>query len=106
MRKMIVHLSVGFAGMDAYEALLVEDDATEDEIAQEAWHMALDHAERYGYYPTDDYSEDGEDEDDGGWDRDHYSHNIEGCAEDYDPDRHDMKRAGGGSFELDFAGMM
>jgi len=105
MRKMIVHLSVGFAGMDGYEALLVEDDATEEEIAQEAWHMALDHAERYGYYPTDDYSEDDEDGDDP-WNRDSYSHNIEGCAEDYDPDRHDMKRAGGGSFELDFAALM
>lgn len=105
MRKMIVHLSVGFAGMDGYEALLVEDDATEEEIAQEAWYMALDHAERYGYYPTDDYREDDEDEDDP-WNRDSYSDNIDGCAEDYDPDRHDMHRAGGGSFELDFAGMM
>lgn len=101
MRKMIVHLSVGFAGMDACEALLVEDDATDDEIQQEAWYMAVDHAERYGYYPADDY----EDEDDD-WGSDKYSNNIEGHAVDYNPALHDMKRSGGGSFEQDFQRMM
>jgi len=103
MRKMIVHLSVGFAGMDGTEALLVEDDATEEEIAQEVWHMAVDHAERYGYYPAELYNEDEEDAD---WNSDSYSDNIDGWAEDYDPERHDMKRAGGGSFERDFAALM
>ena len=103
MRKMIVHLRVGFAGMDAYEALLVEDSATEDEIQQEAWYMALDHAERYGYYPADDCEDDCEDD---GWDSDKYSSNIEGWAEDYVPEKHDMHRPGGGSFEQYFARMM
>ena len=105
MRKMIVHLSVGFAGMDGTEALLVEDDATEEAIAQEAWLMAVNHAERYGYYPADLYSE-SEDEEDADWNSDSYSDNIDGWAEDYVPERHDMHRAGGGSFEQDFAALM
>lgn len=73
------------------------DDATEDEIEQEAWYLAVTHAERYGYYPPDYTSDDEEEED-----TSHISTNISGWAELYDPDKHDMKRPGGGSFERDF----
>jgi hypothetical protein len=100
MKHYIVHMYVGYAGMDGYEALSMPDDATEEEIQEEAHYMALDHAESYGYYPPDcDYDE--EDEEDT-WNSDKISDNIEGYAELYDPEKHDMHRAGGGSFQLDF----
>lgn len=87
-KRFIVHMHVGYAGMDGYEILIVRDNATEDEIQLEAWHMALEHAERYGYYAPS--------EDDVGV---KISYNIEGYAEIYDPEKHDRHRNGGGSFE-------
>lgn len=101
MKHYIVHMSVGYAGMDAYAALSMPDDATEEEVDQEAWYMALDHAESYGYYPPDcDYDEEDEEED--SWNSDKISDNIEGCPELYNPEKHDMHRSGGGSFQQDF----
>ena len=102
---MIAFLHVGFAGMDGCEAMLVEDSDTEDEIQQEAYYLAVEHADRYGYYPRHEYeSELDEDEDDE--DDSCYVESIEGYAVDYDPELHDMHRAGGGSFEQDFARLM
>lgn len=104
---MIAFLHVGFAGMDGCEAMLVEDFATEDEISQEAHYLALQNAEMYGYYPSDEYNEyDDEDSEEDRIDSDKYSSNIEGYAVDYDPELHDGQRAGGGSFEQDFARLM
>ena len=103
MKRFIVHMHVGYAGMDGYDALVMPDDATEDEIQQEAYYMAVEHAESYGYYPSDEgddsYCEDDEDD---GWNSDKVSEGIEGYAEPYDPEVHDMHRSGGGSFEDDF----
>lgn len=99
MRKMIVFMSTGYAGMDACGALLVEDTATEDEIALEAWYMALENAESYGIYPPSEDDEDLENT------SDNTSDNIDGYAVDYVPHLHDSKRSGGGSFEDDFAHM-
>ena len=102
MRKLIVHMSTGYAGMDAHEALPVSDDATEDEIAEEAWLMAVQYAESYGIYPYEEYA----DEEDFDADSDSYSHNIDAWTEDYDPRKHDGLRSGGGSFEDDFRKLM
>lgn len=99
MRKLIVFMSTGYAGMDACDALLVEDSATEDEIQEEAWQLAIEHAESYGIYPYEEYA----DEEDFDADSDSYSHNIDAWTEDYDPRKHDGLRSGGGSFEDDFA---
>lgn len=98
MRKMIAFLSTGFAGMDACEALLVEDTATEYDIDQDCWFMALFHAENYGIYPPNENDEDEDSE--------NTSDNIEGYAVDYVPELHDMHRSGGGSFQDDFAHLM
>ena len=99
---MIAFLSVGYAGMGACEAMLVEDSATEDEIQQEAYYLALQNAEMYGFYPPNE----GDDEDAETENSDQYSSNIEGYAVDYVPDRHDGQRSGGGSFEQDFAQLL
>ncbi len=101
MKHYIVHMSVGYAGMDGYDILSKPDDATMEEVQDEAHLMALDHAESYGYYPpSDEYPEDDGEED---WDSDKISDSIEGWAEPYDPAKHDGKRCGGGSFMDDIA---
>lgn len=92
-------MSVGYAGMDACDILMMPDDATEDEVQEEAYQMAVQHAESYGYYPRYEYDLSDEDEE---LDGDHYTDGIEGWAELYDPKKHDMKRSGGGSFADDF----
>ena len=98
MKRFIVHMHVGYAGMDGYDAMVMPDDATEDEIQQEAYYMALEHAESYGYYPP---SKD-EDEDSDSWNSDKISDSIDGYAVPYDSALHDQHRSGGGSFENDF----
>lgn len=99
MRKIIFQLEVGYAGMDATDNGLFPDDVTDEELDQEAWERAVQHAESYGYYPSS-YKEDGYDEeyDEEG---DHYSDNIEGWWEDYDPEKHDGLVSGGGEWQWD-----
>lgn len=104
MKHYIVHMHVGYAGMDGHDILSMPDDATMEEVQDEAQLMALEPAESYGYYPpSDEYPEEEDDDDDSAWNSDQISDNIEGWAEPYDPDKHDMLRAGGGSFMEDIA---
>lgn len=100
-KRLIAYLHVGFCGMDNYEAFIMPDDATQDEIDQEVWYMALNNAEAYGYYPRSD--DDPDDDYDEAWNSDNVSDGIEGSATPYNGDDHDMHRSGGGSFEEDFA---
>ena len=100
MRKIIFHLSTGYAGMDETENGVFPDDITSEELDDEAWLRAVDHAESYGIYPYSDiadYSEEemAEIEEDG---CDNYSDNIDGWWEDYDPEKHDMLKPGGGKW--------
>lgn len=96
MRKLIAHLITGYAGSDARVAVTFDDDTPERVISDELYDMAVQHAEAYGIYPYPD--EDlGEDDDEND-----YTDNIEAYYEVYDPEKHDMLRAGGGSFENDF----
>jgi hypothetical protein len=96
MKYYIIHMHTGYAGMDAHDVLEMPDDATEDEIADEAYEMAVGHAEMYGIYPAGDYE--GDDE----IDEDSLSDNIEGHSiGEYNPELHDMYRSGGGSFQND-----
>lgn len=97
MKRYIVHCSVGYAGMDVAEPLLMDDNHTEAELNEACWDLAVNNADRYGYYPpSDDGCED---------ESDYESDNIEGYPEIYNPDEHDMLRPGGGSFESDFKWM-
>ena len=96
MRKLIATLYTGYCGSDGHEAFAVEDGTSESEINEIVYDMALNHAEKYGYYPYPDNDEDLDEE------NDDYSWGIEGAWEDYVPEQHDRYRAGGGSFENDF----
>lgn len=92
MRKIIFHLSVGIAGMDATENGTYSDDVTDEQLNDDAWLLALQNAESYGYYPTEYIEE----EDFSGLSEDEveevaqmYVDGIEGWWEDYDPEKHD-----------------
>ena len=98
-KRYIVKMHVGYAGMDAYDALIMPDNHTEDELQDEAYYMAVDHASAYGYYPVDEYAPEDDSEEEP---PDCYIDSIYGHAVPYDPAKHDGKRAGGGSFEKDF----
>jgi hypothetical protein len=99
MRKLIVYLSTGYCGMDEYTYLEVPEDWTDRQIDDETWAMACEHAESYGY-PDRDFEEQ---EDEADWDYDEwYSNHVNAEWEDYDPEKHDMYRGGGGSFSEDF----
>ena len=90
-KKMVLHLNAGFACTDATEFWKIPTNAMQSEIDALAWERALDHAEMYGIYPENYRPEDFDEEDE-----DSYSDNIEGYFEDYDPEKHDGLRVGGG----------
>jgi hypothetical protein len=91
MRKIAIGMYAGCAGTDAWEFYEVPDDISDDELSEFAWQRGKDHAEAYGIYPREEYSDTEEfDEDD-----ECYSDNIEGWWEDYDPKLHDGHAIGG-----------
>lgn len=59
MRKILLKMHTGYAGMDSCEAYLVPDDVSDNELDEWAYWKAVDHAEAYGIYPP---SEDDEEE--------------------------------------------
>lgn len=79
----IIHLHVGYCGMDSDEGWIVPVDMTDAELDDLANDLALDHAETYGYYPPDDENDEEDDDADG----DKVSHNIEGSWKLYDEAR-------------------
>lgn len=100
MIKVVLFLDAGFAGTDAYEFWEVDetdwlrytgklDDGKPDVLGDDAWQVAVQHAETYGIYPEEHRSDDENDED--GCE---YSHNIEGYFVLYDPKKHDGLRVG------------
>lgn len=86
MRKIIFHLSTGYAGMDSCEVDIFPDDISDENLDDEAWTRAVQHAESYGIYPTSYLEDSLMDGDEIG--NEEYSDNIEGWWEDYDPERH------------------
>lgn len=91
MQRYIVHLMTGYCGEDAYEPLEVSDDTTSEEIDRICWDMACDHAESYGHPSEEDEYED------------EWLERVDYTWQDYDPDKHDMHRTGGGSFQDEFS---
>lgn len=81
MRKLFVTLRTGYCGMDAHDLIEVPDYLSEEDINEEIWDMAVNHASSYGIYPPSDEDEDDEDYQD--WS------NIEGIYEEYQPEKHD-----------------
>jgi hypothetical protein len=96
MKRYVVELETGYVGMTTHEALSMPEDHTDDELAQTVWDMAVDHASSYGIEvgDSDSFDPDGEEE--------YSGEDVEGYAELYDPEKHDMLRPGGGSFLDDF----
>lgn len=101
MRKIIFHLSTGFAGMNSTVNGSYPDNVTDEELDDHAWHLALEHASSYGVYPSSDLEgisdEDMAELEENG-DVDNCTDNIDGWWEDYDPEKHDGLVAGGGNW--------
>ena len=79
-KKIVVHLSTGYCGMDAHEFYEINADATEDDITEFCWELALDNAAAYGIYPAEEIMQDDDID---------FSYNISGYYEDYNPEEHD-----------------
>ena len=88
MRLVFVTMHTGYCGMDTHEVFDAEG-LTNEEIDMEVHCMAEENAASFGIYPpSDDYDDEAE----------YSGENIEGSWEDYVPEKHDGKCAGGGSF--------
>lgn len=86
MKKMFVKYHTGYAGMDGYELLEFDDSYTEEQIAEEVFWQAVQHAESYGV----ELCPEGDDCDYQECEFEHLgSTNIEGYAVPYDPEKHD-----------------
>ncbi len=96
IRKIVVHSHTGFCGMDEWRFLEVNAEDTNEDLDKLAYEIALNNAEAYGIYPSEQYAEmaaEAEEEDD--INGDDYSDNIEGTWYDYVPELHDMHTIGG-----------
>ena len=76
-----------------HDAQLVEEFITDEELDTLAWELAVEESARYGHYPKGDGDGDVDDE----VEDDHYA-DIDGWWEDYMPEKHDMKKPGGGKW--------
>jgi len=84
-RKIVIGMHSGFAGTDAHDFYEVPCTMSNAELDDFAWQCGKDHAEMYGIYPREEYS----DEEDLDTYSDSYSDNIDGWWEDYDAKKHD-----------------
>ena len=88
--KILVSMSTGYCGSDGHEFYVLTQDHTQGQLDNIMWQLAVAHAEQYGYYPAGEYDrEDGDEDEDGAWDGDTYTDNIEGSFEVYDSEKHD-----------------
>lgn len=86
MRKIIAFYSGPFAGTDSCAAFVVDNRLTDDQIVRWLEPWAWDEHDQWADEDSDEFEEEGPDY--------HF--------EDYNPEKHDMLRVGGGSFEDDF----
>lgn len=96
-RLIVFSLSTGYCGMDAHDFVVFPSDVTEDQLDEEAWERAVQHADSYGIYPISDKPEDFDADDYDSLDDDSYTDNIEGYWEDFDAEKHDGLVPGGGT---------
>lgn len=75
---------------------------SEEDKNTEAWEHAIANAESFGDYWDDDDTINQMKESDEWGDRDFCGEDLDYFWELYSPDKHDMYRAGGGSFKEDF----
>lgn len=91
MKRIFFSYHTGYCGEDGCDCIEYDDDITDEELDNDAWVGAMDHASRYGHDLCDCEDEECENPHEG-------SHNIEGYWEVYDPKKHDMKKPGGGKW--------
>lgn len=93
-KKIFFHLHTGYCGEDAYEVVEFEDDATDEQISDCGYDMAMAHAASYGRELCD---ADCEDED---CEMEHPGNtNIEGSWEIYNPEKHNIHSSRGDGTE-------
>lgn len=85
-------LHTGYCGMDTVEFVEFDEKPSEEELNDICWQLAVENAERFGIYPECYREEYGDSEDDE--EGSEYSDNIEGYAEEYDPEKHDKYSIG------------
>jgi hypothetical protein len=96
MRKIIGFFSNSKAvGMDGVEAFLFADNTSDDDIFKEVYHASCEWVENW-FTLVDECSDDEDD------DKTIFPEEVEAWWEDYDPEKHDCLKAGGGSFTEDF----
>ena len=86
MRKIFFTYYTGFCGSGGHAVDEFEDDVTNKELDQYAYDGAIANAEMYGIYPTEDASDDYDEEESRG---DEYSDGIEGTWCDYIAEKHE-----------------
>lgn len=89
MRYIVFLLNAGMVGTDSAEFVEFDNCVTNEDLDEESWQRALDHAAMYGVYPMHEMPEDFDEEESDHWTNDSYSDNIEGYWEEYDPEKHD-----------------
>lgn len=99
MIKIILFASGPTVGTDATTVELFPDDCTEKDFNDACFQFSIDNAEMYGYDVSDgSYIEDGEESE-----MTCDTADLDYSWAYYDPEQHDILRAGGGSFADDFA---
>lgn len=89
MRRIVFKSTTGYCGMDGHDFQVYPDNVTEKELDDEAWQLALDNAESYGYYHAPYYEEEIANLEEDSEELDQYIDSIEGWWEDYDPEKHE-----------------
>lgn len=87
--KIVFKAHAGIAGTDTCEFYILTTDMTDSQLSDDAHQFGISHAEGYGIYPEDEYSEE-----DVAESPEDYSHNIEGWYEIYNAKEHDGHRCG------------
>lgn len=84
MRKLFVKYSTGYYGMDGYDVIEVPEDESDEDISEELYYQAVQHASHYGIEMCSDDCED----DDCQLEHPGNS-NIVASWEEYIPEKHD-----------------
>lgn len=97
--KVVFHYETGYCGSEGIDFFEYPDGTPEDRLYADAHQAAIEHAESYGIYSSQDYAHSENEDEDGDEDEyegNEYSDNIEGYWELYDPEKHDGLVPGGG----------
>ena len=106
MRKIILRGSAKTVGTDFDEAVLFEAGTPDSVLDEACWNASIDNAAMYGWdYVDGSWEPESEDPEEQyeEWDRVCTDDDLNYYWEEYDSEKHDMLRIGGGSFEDDFA---